>query len=467
METLTQDRQIAVINNSIEIFKTAPEILKANQERTAKAIQVGQNILSSWVEAWNIEDEESRLESLAAIDERSNNFLANCTKALKEEKELRAAITQMMDEFKKMFTAAENDIDKAKANTVPSRIQNNRDTYAGEVFKVQERKRKEAERIAAKAKEAIEIKSEFETSLHQQFNDFLLKAKTWLTGKFNALKLQGFADDAAQIRLYKPEYKKEAFDSLDGKSRVAAYHNTNEYVALHEDVKQPLWESFCRKYKSEMEVFQKELVDKIPSKHEELKEEKRLADEAAAAAEKAKKEEEDRQAAIAKANEEERKRLEAEAAKAREEDAKRQAELKRQQEEAEAARKKREEDEAAKMKAEADEAQRIAEQEAEIKKQGEQTMVMFEQEAAIAETQAPEARQGYEINITHQAGWVQIFQLWFENEGKNMAIDKIGGTKLEQMKAWAEKHAHKTGTKIESKFINYKESFKAVNRKAK
>ncbi|MBK7883038.1 MAG: hypothetical protein IPJ81_03900 [Chitinophagaceae bacterium] len=61
----------------------------------------------------------------------------------------------------------------------------------------------------------------------------------------------------------------------------------------------------------------------------------------------------------------------------------------------------------------------------------------------------------------------EIFAMWFEKEGKNLPIDKIGNTKLDQMKAWAEKHAFKTGTKIESKFIKYEESFKAVNRKAK
>jgi hypothetical protein len=92
---------------------------------------------------------------------------------------------------------------------------------------------------------------------------------------------------------------------------------------------------------------------------------------------------------------------------------------------------------------------------------------MFEQEAAVADVSAPEARQGYEIIVLHQAGYVQIFQMWFENEGKNLPLDKMGGTKLEQMKAWAEKHAHKTGTKIEGKFLKYEESFKAVNRKAK
>ena len=113
------------------------------------------------------------------------------------------------------------------------------------------------------------------------------------------------------------------------------------------------------------------------------------------------------------------------------------------------------------------EAKAKADQEAELKKQGDHTMAMFDKEAAIAENiQAPEARQGFEIEILHPAAWVQIFQLWFENQGKNMAIDKIGTTKMDQMKSWAEKHAHKEEVMIESKFLKYVPSFKAVNRKA-
>jgi hypothetical protein len=142
--------------------------------------------------------------------------------------------------------------------------------------------------------------------------------------------------------------------------------------------------------------------------------------------------------------------------------------LKAEQERLAAERKKREEEEAARLAQEAAEAQRKAEEQAMIKKQGEETMVLFEKEAAIAETvQAPEARQGYEITVLHPVGYTQIFALWFEKVGKDLPVDKLGNTKLDQMKTWAEKEAHKSGTKIDSKFLQYKETFKAVNRKSK
>ena len=171
----TQDNQVAIINNSIEIFKTAPQILKANQETTQGALRVGNEIMQQWLGAWAIESEDERLLALSDADERSNNYLVRCGNALKNQKETRAAITQMMDEFKKMFTGAENDIDKTKPNTVPALVQGNRDAYAKTSFEIAERKRKEVELDAAKKKEAIELKATVENRVFEYFNDHLIQ----------------------------------------------------------------------------------------------------------------------------------------------------------------------------------------------------------------------------------------------------------------------------------------------------
>jgi hypothetical protein len=455
METV-QNNQLAVIENSIEVLKTGPQILQSNQIRAQKALIVGKNILSA------IQEEGITAE----LDERAKNYLININKALPEMKQERAAVTQIMDELKKMFTEVENQLDPKKSGTVPAQIQVARDTYAKQMAEEAERKRKEAEAAAAKAKQRIELISTIEIKLSNYFNDYLLSKKTKFQQSFNSLELKEFADNAAAIRQYTPCYNKKHFDAFDA-GLYSSVFTLEELQALQTEVMAGKYETYNTKYVDEMTSLKKEIVDKLPSKFEELKEQKRLADEAAEAAEKARIAEQKRQEQIAKANAAEKERLEKEAAIARENERKQQEELKKQQDAAAAEQKRREEEEQKKLAAEAEEAKRLAEQEAEMKKQGEQTMVMFEQEAALADSVAPEARQGFEITVLHQAGYVQIFQLWFENEGKNLPIDKIGNTKLEQMKTWAEKQAHKTGTKIESKFLKYEDSYKAVNRKAK
>lgn len=462
MET-TLNNQVAVIENSIEIFRSAPEVLQSNQEKTQKALAVGNNILEQWQAAWNIADEQERLHALATVDERSNKYLVNCGNAVKQQKELRAAITQMMGEFKKMFTTAENEIDKTKAGSIPANVQKHRDAFAEEAFKIAERKGKEAEREAAKAKEAIDLKATVELRLSNYFNDFLLNAKNKFSQKFNELTLDGFADNAAAIRQYSPKYSEKHFNEFNPKV-YSTLQTPDELKAIIHSVTQNAYDSLNEKYGIAMLELKDEIVSKIPSKHAELLEQKRLADETAKAAEEARIAEEKRQAELAAANEEKRKDLEAKQAEERRIEQEKAAALKAEQEKALEEQRKREAAEAAKQAEEAEAAKKKVELEIEMNKQGEQTMVMFNQEAANAEAVTPEAKKGYEITVLHQAGYVQIFQLWFENEGKNLPIDKIGNTKLDQMKAWAEKQASKNGTKIESKFLKYEESFKAINK---
>lgn len=434
-ETTTRNNQVTVIENSIEVLKTGPQILVGNQQRKQKALIVGSNILTA------IQEKGMSPE----MDERAKNYLININTAGKEMKEERSAVTQIMDQLKKMYTEVEAELDPKKAGTIPAQVQAARDAYAKQVAEEADRKRKEAERAAAEARERIDVKSKLEIRLAEYFNNYLLDKKQKFNNKFNSLVLDSFADDAAAIRAYKPNYSIDHFNAFA--PMIPSILSQDVIHDLATEVKEGKYETYAALYANEMLALKQEIVDKLPSKFEELTEQRRLeiekrdAERAAAAA----KNEADRKAA------QERQRLAEEAEKKAAEE-----------------RKQREDAEQARIAEEAAAAQKKAEEDAFIKKQGEETMVMFEKEAAIAETTpAPEVRQGYEILVLHPVGYTQIFALWFEKVGKDLPVDKIGGTKLEQMKAWAEKEAHKNGTKIDSKFIKYDETFKAVNRKAK
>lgn len=434
-ETAIQNNQVAVIENSIEVLKSGPQILVSNQQRKDKALSVGRNILDS-IQQQGMSPE---------LDERAKNYIININSASKSMKEERSQVTQIMDALKKMYTEVENEMDPKKAGTIPAQIQTHRDAYAKQVAEEAERKRKEAEKAAAEAKERIEVKSKLEIRLAEYFNNYLLDKKQKFNSKFNSLVLDSFADDAVAIRGYEPNYSADHFNAFA--PMVPSILSQDVIHELAAEVKEGKYEEYAGIYKTEMLALKQDIVDKLPSKHTELQEQRRLeiekrdAERAAAAA----KNEADRKAA------EERQRQAAEAEqKAAEE------------------RKRREEEEEARIAEEAAAAQKKAEEDALIKKQGEETMVMFEKEAAIAETApAPEVRQGFEITVLHPVGYTQIFAIWFEKVGKDLPVDKIGNTKLEQMKSWAEKEAHKNGTKIDSKFIKYEETYTAVNRKTK
>lgn len=457
METQTENNQVAVITKSLDLLKTGPQILVANQERKEKALSVGRNILGS------IQDEGMS----PTTDERAMKYLANINKAKTEMKDSRAAVTQIMDKLKTMYTEVENDLDVNKSGTIPAQIQEHRNQYAKDLAAAAEQKRKDAERATAKAREAIEIKSSIEVQLSKAYNDYLLHMKQKLQTHFNSITLEDYNENSAKLKSYVPCLNKEKFSDLKA-AVYALVHTPEEINRFIKSVIADKTPEYITNYAAELSLLRDELIDKLPSKLSELKEQKRLADEAAAEAERQRIEKEKLDAEIAQANAAKKKKLEEEAEKVRIENEKKNAELKKQQEEAAAAQKLREEQETQRLNAEAEESQRKSVLNAEVKKQGEQTMVLFDQEATLAESApAPEARQGYEITILHPIGFTQIFAIWFENVGKDLPVDKIGRTSLDQMKAWAEKHAQKTESKIDSKLLKYEPVFRAINKSAK
>lgn len=455
-QTLTENNQVSVITKSLDLLKTGPQILAANQQRKDKALTVGRNILM-------VIQEEGMS---PATDERAMKYLANVGSATTEMKESRAAVTQIMTQLTKMYTSVENDLDVTKPGTIPAQIQDHRNQFVKDQAAAAEQKRKEAEKVAAKAREAIELKSSIEVQFAKLYNNYLLEMKQKIQNTFNSITLDDYNEKSVKLKAYAPVLNKEKI--FDFKPAVFALaHTPEEVTKFHKIVCDDKATEFIANYAAELSLLRDDLIDKLPSKLSELKEHKRLSDQAAAEAERQRIEKEKSDVEIAKANAAQKKKLEAEAEKVRIANETRNAQIKREQEEAAEAQRIREEEDANKLTAQAAEAERKSVLQSDIKKQGEQTMVLFDQEATLADsTPAPEARQGYEITVTHPVGYTQIFAFWMDKEGKNLPVDKIGNTKCDQMKAFCEKVAFKDGSFIDSKFLKYQSTYKAVNRKA-
>lgn len=458
-----QYNKVAIIENSLDLLKTGPAVLTSNKARKDKAIIVGNKIL----------DEIAAGGMTPELDERAKNYLLNITKAGKEIKADREGITQIMDSLRSLFTEIENEIDPKKPDTVPSRVQLKRNEYAAQQMKITEEKRRQAEEAERKEKARIKLKADMATLLSNYFHSYLLSQKTKFTAKFNGLVLDSFADDAAAIRAYQPGYKIEHFNNfpvachVEILNIVPAGFNREEVEEIgNACLITEQYELFASQYISEMKDLKNEIVEKLPSKRNELQQQRDLEIQAAEERRKNEEAERKRQAEINAANEKEKERLQKIADEEKQNAAEREEELERQRKKSAEERQQRENEEQEKLQQQTLENQNKALQEIELAKQGEQTMAMFEKENTLAETvPVPKVKEGYKITVLHAAGYVQLFTLWFEAVGKNLPLDKLGNTKLDQMKAWAEKDAMKpTGTKIEGKFIVYEETYKATNR---
>lgn len=73
---------------------------------------------------------------------------------------------------------------------------------------------------------------------------------------------------------------------------------------------------------------------------------------------------------------------------------------------------------------------------------------------------APNAQsiESYSIVVKDRSGWAEIFKFYFTNSTEQ----DLGKIKLDQMKAFAEKEAKKTGEMISSNVIHYEPTYKAV-----
>jgi hypothetical protein len=442
------------IENSLDVFKTAPQVLQTNNARTAKAVLIGTNLLNAWELAWKIPDEDTRLTALAELDAKSNNFLVKAATALAEETALRSGITQIMDQFKKLFINAEEPLDKKKAGTLAANVHLQRNNYLLEYNRIEKKRADEIEKKAKIAKEEIDTRAAVELQIFDWYSKLLLKKKQQWMNSFNGITLADYDDKATKLKALQPVltvkpdevFKPVVYSSLLSKQRIEEI--TNEVIAEK-------WAEYEPNYIAEMTLLKDDLIDKLPGKKNELDEIERVRLEnerlKAVAAEAERK----RQAEINAAKDaKEKQRLKdlADAEKKKEqarlfEEQERQQRLLFEQQQ-------REEQEAARLLQEQEDLKNKNSADVEAKKQGATTMAMFEAESELVQTvDAPNQRQGFEITVLHPAGYLQIISFYFEREGKNQTVEKLAGMKLESMKTFCEKHAHKTGEKIDNKFI--------------
>lgn len=395
-----------VLQNALSIFQDSGSILQENIDRRNRAIAFGQALKAEW--------EANGRKLTPELDKKLETYIVKANTAKGEMEDKRKVLTQAMDYFRKGFTTVEKDLDVKNPEGIVYELQQARNQYAQELLAEKRRQEEEAARRAERNQEAISIKSEVERRMARHYLDAIAAAKDGMLKYFNSATLNTFVKVHDDLFNYKPNFDKVAPFYHGITSTVFLQQELAEMIAPIVAEKLPEYQAL---YANELSAYCESLVDQMHSKYQELE-------------------------AMAKANAEELRRLEAER-------------IKREAEESERNR-------IAAAERAAEEQRRI-----EAQKQAAETQNLFDQTAELtAMTPAPEARTGYEIEVTDARGYAEIFQFWFVKEAGNLTIEKIGNTKLDQMKAYAEKVAHKTGEKISSKYLVYRETVKAVNRKS-
>ena len=395
--------ELIKIDEAKNILSSFPDIMGKNTNSVKKCNEAGQALLDT------IEGEGMN----ETIDQATADYLKKVSVTLKNMDERRKPITQIFDRIRSFFTSQEKQIDPKDPSTIPGKLVIKRNEYAKFKYEEEQKRKREAEQRARIETEKANYRQIIGDSLLSYFNQYLSSKVSELQGIFSNLTYENFDREVIGITVFQTDYPKSHFDKFSADS--ATYYISQETKQeIRREVLEGKYEQYAQQYKAKIVSVKQDLTDRVPSKRKELAELEQLrlanAEEAAKA-------------------EELRKQREKEAA------AKRMEELKKEEE--------------------------AAKQEAALKAQQSSIGSLFMEAADSIAPPPTNAKVKEKIVVLHQQGYLEIFQMWWINEGQTLPVEELEKI-FKKMITYCEKQANGKDQKhIESKFIRYEADVKA------
>ena len=395
--------ELIKIDEVKNILSSFPDIIGRNTSSVKKCNEAGQTLLDT------IEGEGMN----EAIDQAAADYLKKVSVTIKNMDERRKPITQIFDRVRSFFTSQEKEIDPKDSTTIPGKLVAKRNEYAKFKYEEEQKRKKEAEQRARIETEKANYQQTIENSLLSYFNQYLSSKVSELQGIFSNLTHENFDREVIGITVFQTDYPKSHFDKFSADS--ATYYISQETKKeIRRNILEGKYEQYAQQYKAKLLNVKQDLTDRIPSKRKELAELEllRLANAEAAA-------------------------------------------------KAEEVRKQREAAETAKQMEEIKKAEEAAKQEAAMKAQQSSIGSLFAGAAASIAPPPTNAKVKEKIIVLHQQGYLEVFQMWWINEGQTLPVEELEKI-FKKMITYSEKQANSKEQKhIESQFISYEADVKA------
>lgn len=395
--------ELIKIDEAKNILSSFPDIMGKNTNSVKKCNEAGQALLDT------IEGEGMN----ETIDQATADYLKKVSVTLKNMDERRKPITQIFDRIRSFFTSQEKQIDPKDPSTIPGKLVIKRNEYAKFKYEEEQKRKREAEQRARIETEKANYQQMIENSLLSYFNQYLSSKVSELQGIFSNLTYENFDREVIGITVFQTDYPKSHFDKFSADS--ATYYISQETKKeIRRNVLEGKYEQYAQQYKAKIVSVKQDLTDRVPSKRKELAELEQLR--------------------LANAEE---------AAKA------------------EVLRKQREKEAAAKRMEELKKEEEAVKQEAALKAQQSSIGSLFMEAAASIAPPPTNAKVKEKIVVLHQQGYLEIFQMWWINEGQTLPVEELEKI-FKKMITYCEKQANSKDQKhIESKFIRYEADVKA------
>lgn len=426
-------------NELVQIMTVATDVIAENEARALRVINNSEKLVEA-AKASGMTQE---------LDELMNKHLVKGEAALAKCKNDRAPITQFFDKVRKRFTGVESAIADSFED-----VKKLRNQWAAHCKAEADRIEQERQAQLKKAQELISIRGEATRKLRKIFEAYTNATVQSMQAAFQRVTLETWDVVTQTLLNYSEVYPFETFAEEVPQMDRPIYHPkeiVDQIVAEEQQINHAPW---AAEFATIIRERKARLQDQFDGKRQALKE----AQQAAEAAAFAKKAAEEAEAEAKKKNDAEAARRAQEAAELAERARLEQEKLRAEKEEAEKREAEKLANEAA---ARAEEATRnIA-----MAEESERVAATFDAHAnaeEVAPKSAGRTKDEVKIEVLNNAGWLLIVNLWYQIEGKKMDPEKIGSKKLDSMKTACEKHADKTGERIDSAFLKYKIETKAI-----
>jgi hypothetical protein len=395
--------ELIKVEEFTSLMKSAPDALGKNQKSIANCNSAGQAILDT-IQGEGMTDE---------LDAKAAEYLKKVNVTITNMKSRRAPVTQLFDRIRSIFTTDEKAIDPKDKSTIPGKIAAERDRYAALKREEERRKQQEMQRQANIEKEKGTYRLAIEQAINTHMSSYFAEQQKNLSHIWESITLATFELKEKSIRGWSTLYPREHFDTFN-QDITTYYLDAQTKANIKAEILSNKYSAFSQQYKFDMEDLRQSFIDRLSSKKQELIEEEELRKKDAEAAAKA-----------------------------------------------EAERKQREEEERKQRELEIQQKEHEQQQKAESSIQSAQMNSLFATAAASVTTRTSKAKVTERIKILHPAGFLEIYQMWWINEGQNLTIEELEKIH-KKMISFCEKKANSDDEmKIKSKYIRYEEEVKA------
>lgn len=395
--------ELIKVEEFTSLMKSAPDALGKNQKSIANCNSAGQAILDT-IQGEGMTDE---------LDAKAAEYLKKVNVTITNMKSRRAPVTQLFDRIRSIFTTDEKAIDPKDKSTIPGKIAAERDRYAALKREEERRKQQEMQRQANIEKEKGAYRLAIEQAINTHTSSYFAEQQKNLSHIWESITLATFELKEKSIRGWSTLYPREHFDTFN-QDITTYYLDAQTKANIKAEILSNKYSAFSQQYKFDMEDLRQSFIDRLSSKKQELIEEEELRKKDAEAAAKA-----------------------------------------------EAERKQREEEERKQRELEIQQKEHEQQQKTESSIQSAQMNSLFATAAASVTTRTSKAKVTERIKILHPAGFLEIYQMWWINEGQNLTIEELEKIH-KKMISFCEKKANSDDEmKIKSKYIRYEEEVKA------